>query len=302
MRKFVGLATFALTMFLVSTIVALETKTVALGDLEKSINQASDGAVLYLGAGDYKLSKMPDVQKSISFIGIGQGRTRIISSNKEAVMRFERADLHLKGISFVHMGKQNADVLNILDSKIDIDDCSFSGAFSADKTPKVGDGVWLHGRSSGKISNSRFNQNTKDGLEVQDNSSVELEKNEFNHNGSGITAFKNVKIRVINSVFQFNASRGIEISNKASAQIEGNEISLNKFAGVSFFGSSTGSVLNNKIYSDNYGIEILDTSSVSISQNSIGSQKEAIYVAKKAHAKIGQNTFEKNGKDVVYEK
>ena len=282
--------------------VSLNTKTVALNDLARSINQAADGAVLYLAAGDYKLVSLVKVQKSISLIGAGQSKTRVISSGKTALISFLKADLHLKGISFVHLGKQESDVLDIEDSKVEIEDCGFSGGYTAKSPAKIGDGIWLHGRSSGKISTSKFENNTKDGLEVQDNSILELERDELNHNGSGLTVFKNAKVRVMNSVFQFNKDKGIEVINKASAQIEGNEISLNKFSGISFFGTSTGSVLNNKIYSDQYGIEILDSSTVSVSKNSFGSQKEAIYVAKKAKATIGENTFENNGQDIRYEK
>lgn len=278
-------------------------KTVALNDLERSLNAAKDGDTLFLTEGDYTLAHTVKLQKSISLIGAGMTKTRVLSSVKTAVLGFQKADLSFKGISFVHMGKQKSDVLDIEDSKVNIDDCSFSGAFSPDSPPKIGDGIWLHGRSSGKISNSKFEKNTLTGLEVQDTSNVQIEQNEFNHNGQmGLSIWKNAKAEVIKSTFQFNNSRGIQVSNHAFAHIDGNEISLNKIAGISFFESSKGSVVNNTIYSNNFGIEIVNQSTVSVSKNNLGSQKEAIYIAKKATATIGQNTFDKNDQDVVYEK
>jgi parallel beta-helix repeat protein len=254
-------------------------KTVALNDLERSINKAKDGDTLYLAAGDYKLAHLVNVQKSISLIGTGMAKTRVISSLNQEVLRFVKVNVNLKGIAFVHLGKQKADVLNIVDSKIKIDDCSFSGAFSPDSPAKVGDGIWVHGRSSGKISNSQFMNNSLRGLEITDDSSLDLDHVEMAHNRSGLSLYKNGKVHVVNSVIQFNS-----------------------FSGITFANASTGTVLNNTIENDNYGIEILDSSSVSVSNNKISSQKEAIYVAKKAHATIGENTFESNGSDVVYEK
>jgi parallel beta-helix repeat protein len=254
-------------------------KTVALNDLERSINKAKDGATLYLAAGDYKLAHLINVQKSISLVGMGMAKTRVISSLNQEVMRFVKVSLSLKGIAFVHLGKQKADVLNIVDSKIKIDDCSFSGAFSPDSPAKVGDGIWVHGRSSGKISNSQFMDNSLRGLEITDNSNLELDHVQMNHNRSGLSLYKKGKVHVVGGVFQFNS-----------------------YSGITFANASTGEVLSNTIESDNYGIEILDSSTVNVSNNKISSQKEAIYVAKKAHAKIGENTFESNGSDVVYEK
>ncbi len=273
--------TMGLVVFLVwvnAPSVALN-KTVALGDLERSLKAAKDGDTLFLAEGDYKLAHLVNVQKSISLVGTGATKTRVISSLNQEVMRFVNVSLNLKGIGFVHSGKQKADVLNIVDSKIKIEDCSFSGAFSPDSPAKVGDGIWLHGRSSGTISNSFFENNSLRGLEITDNSSLELDHVQLNHNRSGLSLYKNGKVHVVGSVVQFNT-----------------------YSGISFANTSTGEVSSNTIDSDNYGIEILDSSSVSVSNNKISSQKEAIYVGKKAHAKIGENTFESNGSDVVYEK
>ncbi len=254
-------------------------KTVALNDLERSLRAAKDGDTLFLAEGDYKLSHLINVQKSISLVGMGATKTRVISSLNQEVMRFVNVSLSLKGIGFVHLGKQKADVLNIVDSKIKIDGCSFSGAFSSDSPAKVGDGIWVHGRSSGKISNSQFMDNSLRGLEITDNSNLELDHVQMNHNRSGLSLYKKGKVRVVGSVFQFNS-----------------------YSGITFANTSSGEVSSNTLESDNYGIEILDSSTVSVSNNKISSQKEAIYVGKKAHAKIGENTFESNGSDVVYEK
>jgi hypothetical protein len=108
-----------------------KTKTVGFKDLERSLTNAEDGAVLFLAAGDYQLSSMVTVHKSISLIGAGQALTHVFSSAAVALMQFRGGELHLKGISFIHTGKQKADVLDVKDAQINIEDCRFTGFMGA---------------------------------------------------------------------------------------------------------------------------------------------------------------------------
>ncbi len=280
-----------------------KTKTVGFKDLERSISNAEDGAVLFLAAGDYQLSNMVSVHKSISLIGAGQALTRVFSSASVALMRFQGGELHLKGISFVHTGKQKADVLDIEDAKINIEDCRFTGGFTPDSPRKDGDGVWLHGHSSGKIIQSQFERNALNGLEVRDTSDVLLENNQFNRNDSaGLSVWENAKVRVLNSTFEFNKKKGIQASDQAKLTIERNKILFNTGSGIAFYKSATGSLENNSVIANKFGIEIMDDTSVSVSKNLFSRQDEAIYVGKQARATIGKNTFSKNTQNVVYEK
>jgi parallel beta-helix repeat protein len=280
-----------------------KTKTVGFKDLERSIERAEDGAVLFLAAGDYQLSSMVTVHKSISLIGAGQALTRVFSSASVALMRFQGNELHLKGIGFIHTGKQKADVLDIKDAKINIEDCRFSGGYTPDSPRKDGDGVWLHGDSSGKIIQSQFERNALNGLEVRDTSEVLLENNQFNRNESaGLSIWENAKVQVLNSSFEFNKKKGIQASDQAKLTIERNKILFNTGSGIAFYKSATGSLENNSVIANKFGIEIMDNSSVSVSKNLFSRQDEAIYVGKQARATIGKNTFSKNTQNVVYEK
>jgi parallel beta-helix repeat protein len=280
-----------------------KTKTVALNDLERTIANADDGAVLFLAAGDYKLLSTVKVQKSISLIGEGQTLTRISSSVGVAVMAFKTGQLHLKDISFSYTGKQKADVLDIKDAQIDIEDCRFSGGYTPETPRKDGDGVWLHGRSSGRIINSRFERNALNGLEVRDDTDVILENNQFNRNdAAGLSVWETAKVRVVKSFMNFNKKKGIQASDQASVTISGNTLTFNTGSGISFYGSAKGVVENNSLISNNFGMEIMEQSTVSVSKNNFNRHNEAIYVGKKATATIGQNTFNNNRQKIVYEK
>jgi parallel beta-helix repeat protein len=279
------------------------TKTVGFKDLEQSIDNAEEGAVLFLAAGDYQLSSTVKVQKSISLIGAGQALTRVFSSAGVALISFKAGELHLKGISFVHTGKQKSDVMDIEDAKINIEDCRFTGGYTPDSPRKDGDGLWLHGHSSGKIINSQFESNALNGLEVRDDTNVLLENNQFSRNESaGLSVWENAKASVLNSTFDFNKKKGVQASDQAVVTITRNKFLLNTGSGIAFYKSATGSVKNNTITSNKYGLEIMDDSSVSVSQNLFSRHDEAIYVGKRASATIGKNTFSKNAQNVVYEK
>ncbi len=277
-------------------------KTVAFGDLEQSIQKAADGDVLFLAAGEYYLLRSIAVGKSISLIGAGQTKTRVVSRAGVAVMSFKNGDLHLKGISFVHSGKRKADVVDIKDSQISIEDCAFSGGYTSDSPANDGDGLWLHGHSSGKISDSRFEGNVLNGLEVRDTSNVRLLRNVFNRNDSvGLSVWETASVQVFDSVMQFNKIFGAQASNESVLKLWRNKLLFNKTGGVYYFKSSSGSLENNRFLSQEIGVAIKEQSNVLVANNSFELHDEAIYIAKKAHATIGKNTFRKNGKDVQYQ-
>lgn len=284
-------------------IAAPTTKTVDFKELAQSIDDAEDGAVLFLAAGEYQLSSNLKVQKSISLIGAGFSQTRITSSVSGIMMRFSGSDLHLKGISFVHLGKQKSDVVSIEDAKIKIEDCRFAGGYSTDKPRKDGDGMWLRGHSSGSIVRSHFENNAMNGLEVQDSSNIRLEHNEFMQNDIvGLSIWNTAKVQAFDNTMLLNKKKGVQVSDQASVTLARNKISFNTDSGISFFGSTTGTVENNTLIANQYGLEIMGESTVSVSKNLITKHQEAIYTGKKAHPKIGQNTYLKNDKNLTYEK
>ncbi len=279
------------------------TKTVGFRDLAQSIENAEDGAVLFLAAGEYQLSSNLKVEKSISLIGAGYSQTRITSSLSGIMLRFNGGELHLKGIGFVHTGKQKSDVLSIEDAKINIEDCRFSGGYSTDKPRKDGDGLWLHGHSSGSIVRSHFENNAMNGLEIQDGSNIRLERNDFMRNDIvGLSIWNTAKVEAFDNTMLLNKKKGIQVSDQASVTLARNKITFNTDSGISFFGTTSGTVENNTLIANRYGLEIMGESTVSVSKNVITKHQEAIYTGKKAHPKIGQNTFLKNDKNLTYEK
>jgi parallel beta-helix repeat protein len=280
-----------------------KTKTVAFNDLERSINNAQKDAVLFLATGDYQLSRTISIQKSISLIGSGQTKTRVLSSAGVALLSFKEGKLRLKGINFVHVGQQKADVLAVRDATIDIEDCRFAGGYSVDKTIKDGDGLWLHGRSSGRIINSRFEGNALNGLEIRDISNVILENNQFNRNASsGLSLWESAQVKVVNSRFLLNQARGVQLSENAFASFENNLLTSNKIGGLSFFDSASGSITKNTISGSEWGISLNTQNTVSVSRNTFKQNVTAIYVSKKSKFTPLGNTFQKNNQNIVYEK
>jgi Right handed beta helix region len=280
-----------------------KTKTVGFNDLERSINNAEEDAVLFLAAGDYQLSRTIRVQKSISLIGSGQTKTRVLSSASVALMGFKEGKLRLKGINFVHIGQQKADVFDVKDATIDIEDCRFAGGYSTDKTIKDGDGLWLHGRSSGKIINSYFERNALNGLEIRGNSNVVLDNNQFNRNqAAGLSVWESAQVKVTNSRFLFNQARGVQLSDNAFGSFENNVLTSNKTSALSFFDSASGSITKNAISGSKWGIGLNTRNTVSVSRNTFYQNKTAIYIFKKSKFTPLGNTFQGNDQNIVYEK
>jgi parallel beta-helix repeat protein len=259
--------------------------------------------VLFLAAGDYQLSDRLEVSKSISLIGTGQATTNVFSSASQAVLRFRDGALHLKGISFIHTGKQTADVLDVKDARIKIEDCRFTGGYSSDTPRTDGDGIWIHGRSSGSIIKSRFERNALNGLEMTGDSSIKLEQNEFMRNeSSGLAVFKNARLQVVGNRIEFNKKKGIQVSDQASVRLVQNKIMFNSGSGVAFFDTAKGTVNNNTLIANKFGVVINDQSTVDVLQNFFSNHTEALYISNKALATIGQNSFQKNTKNLVREK
>ncbi len=252
---------------------------VAFDDLENAINTAKVGAVLHLAAGDYVLSKSLDIQKSITLIGAGKTKTRILSSADRYALFFDGIQLHLQGINFEHVGQENSDILLIENSTFSIEDCRFTGS-AKPTSNEVGIGLYLYGHSDGVISKSLFDHNSTYGMYIANNSSVKLEHNKFNNNGSVGVAF-------------WDTSQGEVLENTMQS---------NELAGIAFTGFSKGRIYKNIISKSRYGIRLRFDSQISVIENTFQENSNAIYLAEKAQSTLARNIFLNNDQEILDER
>jgi parallel beta-helix repeat protein len=251
--------------------------TILFDQLENAINSANDGAVLHLAAGDYVLSKSLDIQKSITLIGAGKTKTRILSSAPGYALFFDGIQLHLQGIDFEHIGQAESEVLMILNSTFSIQGCRIAGGYSPKSSISNGNGLYLYGYSDGKITESIFEHNAYDGIYVANNSSLTLEDNELSNNGIMGVAF-------------WDTSQG-NVSN--------NVMRLNGWAGAVFTGYSSGKIYKNIISKHQDGIRLRFQSKVSVEENTFQENAIAIYLSENIQPTMSGNVFLNNDQNIL---
>ena len=251
--------------------------TVAFDDLENAINTAQVGAVLHLAAGYYPLSKRLDVQKSITLIGAGKTETRILSSAPGYALSFDGIQLHLQGIDFEHVGQAESEVVTISNSTFSIQNCRFTGGYSPKSPISNGNGLWVYGNSYGKISESIFDNNSYDGIYVEDKSNITIDHSELSNNG-------------IMGVVFWETSQG-DVSN--------NIMHSNGWAGAVFTGSSKGRIYKNVISNSQDGIRLRFQSEVSVEENTFQENTIAIYLSENIQPKMSGNIFLNNNQDIM---
>jgi parallel beta-helix repeat protein len=272
---------------------------VAFDDLENAINTAEDGAVLRLAEGNYQLVKSLQVEKTITLIGKGKNKTHIRSSAGTRLMGFANAKLTLRGIDFEHLGNEPAHVVSIWNASFSIEDCRFAGG----KIVEIirGDGLRIL-NSSGTISNSYFENNGINGLEVTNNSNARINYSKFENNGfSGIGIFYNSKVQISDSKIQLNSNNGIDLDDGSYIFSVRNLIISNKPIGIIFGNFASGKVYNNIISKNDWGISLYNENTVSIAKNTFMKNRKALYVSKNSQATLSENIFQNNVQDVEYQ-
>lgn len=243
------------------------------------VRQVHEGGTLELAAGEYRLLASLHLNQSISLMGAGRDRTRIVSSAPGSLMRFEGAgQLVVKGISFDHQGQLPAEVLVIEGGIFDIQDARFSGGVFDGEGSLGGDGLWVRGGARGTIVGSEFSDNALYGLEVTDQAQVLLENNRFGNNGhAGLAVFDEGGGRALRNVLEQNRHYGAIFADNSfmvlqESVVQGNRVGL-------YYRGAAGGVARRNTVQNNYssGIEVDEQAIPRLESNSVrGNQVSGI--------------------------
>lgn len=243
------------------------------------VRQVPEGGTLELAAGEYRLLSPLRLNQSISLVGAGRDRTRVVSSASGSLLRFEGGGrLVIRGVSFAHQGPAPAEVLVIEGGIFDIQDARFSGAVFDGEESLGGDGLWVRGGARGTIVGSEFSDNALYGLEVADQAQVLLEGNRFSDNGqAGLAVFDEGGGRALRNVLEQNRRYGAIFADESFMVLQESTVQDNR-VGLYYRGAAGGIVRRNTVQNNrSSGIEVDERAIPRLESNSIrGNQASGI--------------------------
>ena len=197
----------------------------------------------------------------------------------------------------------------------DSEDANVDGIRAADaEKPVIASGglTWLmlknlgiEGGSTGidagvrnlEIAGGRIHDNTGNGIQIKNNTSLWMHSNSRveNNGGAGIRSERNSKVGIKNSTIVSNQERGVKISESSSAWIDGSTFEDNGDNGVEVSFSSS-LVLKNSTFTghtNNQSVKITRGSSAKLEGNTItGGKGQAVGVDRGSVADLRDNTIE----------
>ncbi len=161
-------------------------------------------------------------------------------------------------------------------------------------------GAYIFGATGMIWRGNEFNNNTRYGLDLHDDSNGFLiENNKAHHNGThGIILSKRCMYNTIRNNYSYdNALHGIMLHEKSDFNIIENNLLADNTSGIALFASSNNIVRNNTMKDNRYGIRANVNSNNNTLENNIisGSKLYGIYLYDKANNNlISQNKLENN--------
>ncbi len=247
--------------------------------LEEAFLQVTSGAMIMLSKGTYYLESSLEVNKSISLIGAGVGKTIITSDvGGDSIIVFSGTGKFLAdSISFKYEGEENSDVLEITSGAAFINRCSFSGGNDAypEDDENWGIGIYIHEKAECTVTDSICENNDFSGIDVDDYAKATLVNNIIKNNLLGINYYcEQGGGAAINNECTSNIHDGIQIQYGSNPVIEGNYVHDNLRTGIAYYDDSGGFAMNNKVENNGEdGIVIADSSNPSIMYNTIKGHK-----------------------------
>ncbi|MFZ2956904.1 MAG: right-handed parallel beta-helix repeat-containing protein [Candidatus Ozemobacteraceae bacterium] len=196
-------------------------------DLHEAIQKASPGATIHLGKGDWHLSHRIFLGKPLSLVGMGMGKTRIVSTAHGSYLTISGAGGHnIEGISFSNPLKEWPTVGIEIDSLASIRQCEISDAVV--ERGSGGIGIKISGSSVVTVSECVCRDNQSIGISVQGNAEAVLIGNTIEgNNGEGISYGDESSGKVDNNQCTKNLGCGISAQGKVSLDLSGNICKLN---------------------------------------------------------------------------
>ncbi len=294
-------------------------------DLQTRIDQAAPFTTITFRRGIYELKTPLQINKSLTFKGVGSSFTMFIfSAAGTAITVSNAADFTVENIGFVCQNTLEADIVQVNYGQLIARDCEFRGAKMNTATQKGGHAIIFTGKSRGEISNSKFNENgvallirefatpeirgsefwqNETAIEITDDARPQLSQNRIRNNyGDGLIISGKARPTLTENIIVENFRSGVVfISANYSGTLRGNKISNNRSTGVIFSESSQPILEQNEIsFNHGGGILIKDDSRGILKENTIERNKFfGIKVLNKTQPSIQRNTIKNNGGDGV---
>ena len=220
--------------------------------LEEAIARCPEGGTIRLGEGTFKLEHPLEITTSLSLLGAGMDRTRVVCNREGFVVKFSGEGRFLaKGIMFQHSGETKANVVEVISGEATFEWCRFQGAVRKDNSG--GTGLWFHSVALGKVRKCQTVCNAQYGVAVTHLAKVDLEDNLCQDNREcGIMYTNAASGAVRNNSCRKNGSYGIGVGGEARPILEGNVCEENSESGIAYKATAAGNARNNMCRKNTY--------------------------------------------------
>jgi len=294
--------------------------------LEEAVQNAPEGANIFLGPGVYDLEKNLTIGKSLQLIGSGMDDTEIVSDDYYYVIYATgQESFGVEGITIRHQGNKYANVVKVKNvNNIEFENCRFTGAVYSEVNDEGGWGLVIGPDTHGIVKNCEAGENQVTGIGIKskdihidgntckDNdqfgivivevSNAFLLGNECTGNAySGILVTDNSYPTLEDNSLTGNGENGIIFAGNSTGTIRKNIVSNNGFSGITLYGNANPSVEENTCeFNNRDGITLYENSSGEFRGNRCAQNKfDGISVNDKAHPTITGNLFQDNGNNGI---
>ena len=109
--------------------------------LKEAVEQVAPNGVIRLGKGTHHLDEPLEMTKPVRIVGAGKEGTELTCSKPGYVLRFSgTGQFAARGVTFKHVGRTPANVVEIGAGDVILDSCCFSGGYRILRPRKVGAG------------------------------------------------------------------------------------------------------------------------------------------------------------------
>jgi parallel beta-helix repeat protein len=247
-----------------ATTIVLPTPTTvapsAADDLVAIVGGLAPGSRIELAAGRYTLSGPLVIDKSITLVGAGRGRSTIATSTPGAAVIFlGPGTLELRSLSLLHSGAVDASLLLAVRGAVTIDDVAMSGA----------KGSLAEGTGSALV----FGFDPIDGLP------------------SLTAAQRGGALTVRNSSFTGNAGAGVMAIGPAAPSISASTFRSNGACGVCFVSTSSGTVIDSTFVDNRLGVQASGTSRPILRRNDVRGSDVGVRLGERAVVTVDAGRF-----------
>ncbi len=251
---------------------AVSVSTVA--GLEKAIQKAEPGDIIWLKSGIYRLTKTLYIFKSLTLKGDG-GKCRIASAIEHSFLYLSGDnEWEIQDIAFERSVPVSSTMISISEGYIKLRRCTFKGIADSDSiVNQKGNGVWLglEDETQGIIEDCEFRFHDN-GILIQEQAQVSLERNRFEKNSNGICCSGQAAGVVKGNVFVGNWF-GIHVETEAHPVLINNRCEKND-CGIIYSDRAGGIAQGNICVNNCHGILVEDAATPRLVKNQCSDNEE----------------------------